>query len=137
MNSSSFNFFFQAIKLWVFVFFDNSFEDLIENFLISSFKYSQLAWSSLFSLSKFFWMLAICVFVLSRKWEVKANKLLNFYGPFHLTSSWFMLKVKINGEWSEVKAAKMSVFNSLLQCIGDENNVIFFKYIPLYGVAWK
>ena len=111
---SKFFFFFSSSKVFVFVFFDNSLENLIENLLISYFKYSHLAWSSLiFSLSKLFWVFAIWAFILSTKSEFKANELLNFHGPFPLPSSWFVLKVKINGEWSKVKAAKMSVFLSV------------------------
>ena len=103
--------FFSSSKVWVFVFFDNSLENLIENFLISYFKYFHLAWSSLiFSLSKLFWVFAIWAFILSTKSEFKANELLGFHRHFPLPSSWFVLKVEINGEWLDLKAAKMSVF---------------------------
>ena len=103
--------FFSSSKVWVFVFFDNSLENLIENFLISYFKFFHLAWSSLiFSLSKLFWVFAIWAFILSTKSEFKANELLGFHRPFPLPSSWFVLKVEINGEWLDLKAAKMSVF---------------------------
>ena len=103
--------FFSSSKVWVFVFFDNSLENLIENFLISYFKYFHLAWSSLiFSLSKLFWVFAIWAFILSTKSEFKANELLDFHRPFPLPSSWFVLKVEIIGEWSDLKAAKMSAF---------------------------
>ena len=94
--------FFRAIKFQVLTFFDSSFENLIDNFLISYFTYSHLAWSSLiFSLSKFYRVFAIWNFILSTKLEFKANELLNLHRSFPLASSWFMLKVKINGEWSE------------------------------------
>ena len=54
-------------------------------------------------------------FDLLTKSEFKTNELLNFHKLFPVASSWFMIKVKIDGEWPEVKAAKMSgVFNSLL-----------------------
>ena len=107
--------FFQAVNtskvIRVFVFSDNNLENLIENFLISYFKYSHLAWSSLiFPLSKLFWVFAVWDFILSTKSEFKANELLNFHRPFPLPSSWFVLKVKINGERSEVKAVKMFEF---------------------------
>ena len=101
MHSNNFSFF-SSNKVWVFVFFDNNFENLIENFLNSYFKYSHLAWLSvIFSLSKIFRVFAIWAFILSTKSEFKANELLNLH------------KVKINGEWSEVKTAKMSVFLTL------------------------
>ena len=60
--------------------------------------------------------------------EFKANELLSFHRPFSLDSSWFMLKVKINGEWSEVIAAKMSAFLTVpCSWLEIKNDIIFLN----------
>ena len=103
--------FFSSNTLFNPSFFACAFENLMENFLPSYFRYSHLTWSSrIFSFSRRLKQKDMCSFNFSENSLLKVKELFKIHKPLSLVVICNLLRVKDIGEGSVERDTSISVF---------------------------